>query len=72
VNGLVTAGKSCIREVWVAAWPSVTNVSREIIWLSRMPAPSKPADSMDWIRRINSGMGAVPAPGCGREPAQSW
>src|SRR5262245_24384154 len=29
-------------------------------WLSRMPAPSKPAASMSWIRRISSGMGAVP------------
>src|SRR6185295_7997386 len=49
-----------MREVCVAAWPRVTKVSREIIWLSRMPAPSKPADSIDWIRRISSGMGAVP------------
>src|SRR5215813_10946352 len=60
VTGLVTAGKRDMREVWVAAWPRTTNVSREIIWLSRMPAPSKPAPSMSLISRISSGMGAVP------------
>ena len=48
VNGLVTAGNSVSREVFAAAWPRTTNVSREIIWLSRMPAPSKPAASMLW------------------------
>ena len=31
VNGLVTAGNSVSRDVWTAAWPSVTNVSRQII-----------------------------------------
>ncbi len=60
VNGLVTAGKSASRLVWVAACPSVTKVSRESIWLSRMPAPSKPASSIDRIRRMSSGIGAVP------------
>src|SRR5215813_2668673 len=60
VKGLVTAGNKVRREVWVAAWPSSTKVSREIIWLSRIPAPSKPAASMDRIRRIRSGMGEVP------------
>src|SRR6185436_3914365 len=60
VNGLVTAGNSVNREVFAAAWPSTTNVSREIIWLSRMPAPSKPPASMLWTRRISSGIGAVP------------
>ncbi len=59
VNGLVTAGKSARRLVWVAAWPSVTKTSRERSWLSRMPAPSKPAASIPWTRRIRSGMGAV-------------
>jgi hypothetical protein len=28
VKGLVTAGKRVSREVWVAAWPSTTKVSR--------------------------------------------
>src|SRR5215467_4399025 len=60
VKGLVTARKSDRHRVWVAAWPRITNVSREIIWLSRMPAPSKPTASMSRISRISSGMGAVP------------
>src|SRR5690348_3182312 len=60
VNGLVTAGNSVIREVADAAWPRTTNVSREIIWLSSTPAPSKPAASASWMRRISSGTGAVP------------
>src|SRR5438067_241088 len=60
VNGLVTAGNSVSREVAAAAWPSTTNVSRDSIWLSRMPAPSKPAASMDRSRRMRSGIGAVP------------
>src|SRR5882724_512252 len=60
VNGLVTAGNSVSREVLAAAWPRTTKVSREIIWLSRMPAPSKPAASTSWIRRISLGIGAVP------------
>ena len=60
VKGLVTAGKRVSREVWVAAWPSTTKVSRLNIWLSRMPAPSKPAASMPWMRRTSSGMGEVP------------
>src|SRR5262249_32309411 len=51
-----------MREVWVAAWPRTTNVSREIIWLSRMPAPSKPGRSRSGISRMRSGMGAVPGP----------
>src|SRR5262249_30530060 len=38
----------------------MTKGSRERIWLSRMPAPSKPAASMSWIRRISSRMGEVP------------
>src|SRR6267143_1479797 len=60
VNGLVTAGNSVSRDVLAAAWPSTTNLSREIIWLSRIPAPSKPAASMERSRRRSSGMGAVP------------
>src|SRR2546430_1044779 len=60
VNGLVTAGNSVSREVAAAAWPSTTNVSRDSIWLSRIPAPSKPAASMDRSRRMRSGIGAVP------------
>ena len=60
VSGFVTAGKSCIRFVCAAAWPRMTNVSRPIIWLSRMPAPSKPAASMRWKSPISSGSGAVP------------
>src|SRR5262245_63488741 len=60
VNGLVTAGNSVSREVFAAAWPSTTKVSREIIWLSRMPAPSKPPASMLWMWRTSSGIGAVP------------
>ena len=35
-------------------------MSREIIWLSRMPAPSNPAASMRSMSDISSGMGAVP------------
>src|SRR5262244_3924656 len=60
VSGFVTAGNSAIRDVCVAAWPRITNVSRHSIWLSRMPAPSKPAASM--LRRsvISSGTGDVP------------
>src|SRR5882724_11043994 len=50
VNGLVAA----------AAWPSTTNASRDSIWLSRIPAPSNPAASMDRSRRMRSGIGAVP------------
>ena len=60
VNGLVTAGNNVSREVLVAAWPSTTKVSRESIWLSRIPAPSKPAASMERSSRIRSGIGAVP------------
>ena len=60
VNGLVTAGNSVSREVWVAAWPSTTKVSRDRSWLSRMPAPSNPAASTSRMRRISWGMGAVP------------
>src|SRR5947207_12649222 len=59
VNGLVTAGNSVSREVGAAAWPSTTNVSRDSIWLSRIPAPSKPAASIDRSRRMSSGIGAV-------------
>ncbi len=60
VKGLVTAGNSVRRDVCVAAWPRTTKVSREIIWLSRIPAPSKPAASMLWISDISSGIGDVP------------
>src|SRR5215475_8233404 len=60
VNGLVTAGKRAMREVWMAAWPRVTKVSRHRSWLSRMPAPSKPAASMVWRSFIRFAMGAVP------------
>ena len=60
VKGFVTAGKSDIRDVCPAAWPRTTKVSREIIWLSRIPAPSKPAASMLRRSAISSGIGAVP------------
>src|SRR6266567_8683629 len=60
VNGLVTAGNSVSRDVVAAAWPRTTNVSRERSWLSRIPAPSKPAASMAWTRETSSGTGAVP------------
>src|SRR5213594_1375552 len=60
VNGLVTAGNSVRRDVLTAACPRTTNVSRESIWLSRIPAPSKPAASMNESRRMSSGIGAVP------------
>src|SRR5262249_8468399 len=63
VKGLVTAGESDRRRVWVAARPRITNVSREIIRLSRKPAPSKAAASLSWVRRISAGMGAVPGVG---------
>ncbi len=60
VSGLVTAGKSRSRDVWVAACPRTTKVSRDSSWLSRIPAPSKPAASMLRMRRMSSGTGAVP------------
>jgi hypothetical protein len=60
VKGLVTAGNKVSRDVWTAAWPRMTNVSRDSIWLSRIPAPSKPAASMSRMKRISSGMAAVP------------
>ena len=47
-------------EVCVAACASTTKVSREIIWLSRMPAPSKPAASMPSITFMSAGIGDVP------------
>jgi hypothetical protein len=60
VSGLVTAGNNVKVDVWAAASPIVTNVSRHSSWLSRIPAPSKPAASTSWISRISSGIGAVP------------
>jgi len=60
VNGLVTAGNSARREVWTAAWASVTKVSRQSSWLSRMPTPSKPAASTSRISAVNAGSGIVP------------
>ena len=60
MKGFVTAGNSDIRDVCAAAWPRTTKVSREIIWLSRIPAPSKPAASMSRRSAISSGIGAVP------------
>ncbi len=60
VKGLVTAGNSVSRDVCVAAWPSVTKVSRQSIWLSRMPAPSKPAASTSRSSFTSSAIGAVP------------
>ena len=43
-----------------AAIARVTKVSRQIIWLSRMPAPSNPAASIRRIMSRMSGMGDVP------------
>ncbi len=60
VNGLVTAGKRARRVVWAAAWPRMTKVSRLSIWLSRIPAPSKPAASIPWMSFIRRGIGSVP------------
>ena len=60
VRGLVTAGNNVRADVWVAASAIVTNVSRHSSWLSRIPAPSKPAASTCWISLISSGIGAVP------------
>ena len=59
-KGLVTAGNKRSRLVALAASPMVTNVSRQIIWLSRMPAPSNPASSIFPMSSSNSGMGDVP------------
>jgi hypothetical protein len=60
VNGLVTAGNNASRDVWVAAWPRVTKVSRHSSWLSRIPTPSKPAASTPWMKVMSWGRGAVP------------
>ena len=60
VSGLVTAGNIVKRDVCAAASAIVTNVSRPRSWLSRIPAPSKPAASTSWISLISSGIGAVP------------
>jgi len=60
VSGLVTAGNNVKVDVCADASPSVTNVSRHSSWLSRIPAPSKPAASTPWISLISSGIGAVP------------
>ena len=59
-KGLVTAGNSRRRLVAPAASPMVTKVSRQIIWLSKMPAPSKPASSIFLMSASSSGMGDVP------------
>ena len=59
VSGLVTAGNNLRADVWAAASPIVTNVSRHSSWLSRKPAPSNPAASTSWISLISSGIGAV-------------
>ena len=59
-KGLVTAGNRFRELVALAARPIVTKVSRQIIWLSSMPAPSKPAASTCLIMSSNSGMGEVP------------
>src|SRR2546422_9416893 len=60
VSGLVTAGNNVKPDVWADASAIVTNVSRHSSWLSRIPAPSKPAASTSWISWISSGIGAVP------------
>ena len=60
VSGLDTAGNNVKLDVWAAARPSVTNVSRHSSWLSRMPAPSKPAASTPWISWSSCDIGAVP------------
>ena len=59
-KGLVTAGNRRRVLVAPAARPMVTKVSRQIIWLSRMPAPSNPASSIWRIMLNSSGMGEVP------------
>jgi hypothetical protein len=60
VNGLVTAGKIVMWEVCMAAAAMVTKTSRQRSWLSRMPAPAKPAASTSRTRRAMSCIGAVP------------
>jgi len=60
VSGLVTAGNNVKPDVWADASAIVANVSRHSSWLSRIPAPSKPAASTSWISWISSGIGAVP------------
>ena len=59
-KGLVTAGNNRRLLVALAAIPMVTKVSRQIIWLSRIPAPSNPASSIWRIILSRSGIGDVP------------